>query len=73
MISDKALAANISERLLRVNSLLNEMANLVQNSGEENELRPFCLAIAKVSGELLLEVANPLYRKHPELKPPEMD
>jgi hypothetical protein len=73
MISNKQLAAEISERVLRVNGLLNEMANLVQKQGEETELRPFCFAIAKVSGELLLEVANPLYREHPELKPPEME
>lgn len=73
MITDKQLAADISERVLRVNSLLNEMADLVQKNGEESELRPFCLAIAKVSGELLLEIANPLYREHPELKPQGMD
>jgi hypothetical protein len=72
MIADKQLAADISERVLRVNDLLNEMANLVQKNGEESELRPFCFAIAKVSGELLLEVANPLYRAHPDLKPPGM-
>jgi hypothetical protein len=73
MISDKQLAADISERILRVNDLLNEMTNLVQKHGKEDELRPFCFAIAKVSGELLLEVANPLYREHPELRPPGMD
>lgn len=69
MISDKKLAADISERLLLVNDLLNEMANLVQKNGEESELRPFCFAIANVSGELLLGIANPLYREHPEFKP----
>lgn len=73
MISDKQLAADINDRVLRVNDLLNEMANLVQKNGLESELRPFCFAIGKVSGELLFSVANPLYREHPDLKPPEMD
>lgn len=73
MISDRQLASAVSERLLQVNDLLNEMAILVQEHGAKNELRPFCLAIGKVSCELLLSVANPLYREHPELKPPEME
>lgn len=73
MISDKILAADISSRVLRVNDLLNEMAHLVQERGGDGELRPFCLAIAKVSGELLLSVANPLYRDHPDLKPSDME
>jgi len=31
------------------------------------------LAAAKVMGEMLLEVMNPLYREHPELKPEGLD
>ena len=73
MIANEQLAAEISERVLRANEILNEMAQLVRTRGAEDEIGPFFMAIGKVSGELLLSLANPLYKEHPNLKPPGMD
>lgn len=72
MISDKSLASKVSELILEANRILNDAVLLVDENGSAEELKEFKLAIGQVSGELLLSVVNPLYRKHPELKPPEL-
>lgn len=72
MIADKLLAQMVSKRILDANRLLNEAMSLVAESASIDETRDFRLAIGQVSGELLLMIANPLYREHPELKPQEL-
>jgi hypothetical protein len=70
MIADQQLAAEVGERVLEVNRLLNETASLVQSRGTNEEAAAFRLAIGRVLGELLFDVVNPLYQQHPELKQP---
>jgi hypothetical protein len=69
MIADKGLAREVSDRILEVNRILNEMAMLVTQRDEHGEAKSFCLAVGHVSAELLFEIANPLYQAHPDLKP----
>jgi hypothetical protein len=70
MIADKHLASEVSERVLEANRLLNDVVALVHTRGTSDESDAFRLAIGNVLGELLLGVVNPLYRRHPDLKPP---
>jgi hypothetical protein len=70
MISDEALASEVSERILEINRLLNDLARVVVERAPGEEARRFKHAVGTVSGELLLAIANPLYRQHPALKPP---
>ena len=70
MIADQQLAADVAERVLEVNRLLNEAAALVQSRGTIEEAAAFRLVTGRVLGELLLDVVNPLYQQHPGLKPP---
>ncbi|MBP3984281.1 hypothetical protein J5837_07550 [Pseudoxanthomonas helianthi] len=69
MISDKVLAEKISVRVLEVNRLLNEAVVLVAEEGSVDEMEEFRMAVGRVLGELILLIANPIYRKHPELQP----
>ena len=62
MISDRQLASAVGEPLLQVNNLLNEMALHVKYHGADNESRPSCLVIGKVSGNLRSSLANPMCR-----------
>lgn len=73
MITDKDLAREVSDRILEVNRILNEMALLVTKSDRPDEAKQFRLAVGQVSAELLFEIANPLYQAHPDLKPIGMD
>lgn len=72
MITEKELAKMVSKRILEVNRLLNELAVIVAEKAPPDEEKRFRHAIGAVSAELLLSVANPLYRQHPALKPVEM-
>lgn len=70
MISDNNLASKVSELILDANRILNDAVSLVVENGSVDEAKEFRLAVGQVSGELLLGILNPLYRKHPELTPP---
>lgn len=73
MVSDKQIASEISSRVLEVNRLLNEVISLAQGGSSPDELSVLKLAVGRVLGELLVEIVNPLYRAHPELKPDGLD
>ncbi|MBX3711826.1 MAG: hypothetical protein KF800_07695 [Lysobacter sp.] len=73
MIANEQLASDVSRRIIEINRLLNELATIVVSQAPSDEERLFRQAIGAVSGELLLSIANPLYRQHPTLKPPELD
>lgn len=72
MITDEELARVVSERIIEINRLLNDLVRVVVAKVPENEEKRFKHAVGAVSGELLLAIANPLYRQHPTLKPPEL-
>jgi len=70
MISDKALAVTISELMLEASGALSEAAQLVAKSGSTEEEKASLLeAIGGAMGQIGIDILNPLYRAHPELKP----
>ena len=73
MIKEKSVAQQISELMLEYSGRINESILLVQETCSPQEFKTYRLAAAKVMGEMLLEVMNPLYREHPDLKPKGLD
>lgn len=73
MLEDEQLARLVGERIIEINRLLNDLVRIVMEKSPPDEGRCFRQAVGAVSGELLTRIANPLYRQHPALKPPEMD
>lgn len=69
MITDKKLAKEVSAHLLDVYQILNQSIASVDASANKQEADKYKQAIARILGELLLEVVNPLYQQHPDLKP----
>ena len=69
MISDRALAQEVSACMLECGAKLNDLVARAQVVCPESEYPQFRLAIGKVMGEMLLEIMNPLYAQHPDLKP----
>lgn len=69
MITDRAVANEISRRILQANFILDEAISLVQEKCPKEEAEKFKVAMAQVLAELLFEVANPLYQKHPDIAP----
>lgn len=73
MIENKRIAKEIGDLMQDCSAKLNNSVALVRDECSLEELKIYRLAVGKVMGEILLEVLNPLYAKHPELKPPGWD
>ncbi len=69
MLASADTAKKVNELLVQCLTNLNESARLVQVEASEEEFKGYRRAVGAVMGELLLEVLNPLYSEHPELKP----
>jgi hypothetical protein len=72
MVNDTAVADEINSLMLDVASRINESIAMVQTRCPEAEFRGYQLAAGKVMGEILVEILNPLYRLHPNLRPPDL-
>ena len=72
MIEKKEIAAQISALMLEYGAKLDASVALVRDHCSENELKEYRRAVGEVMGTMLLEIMNPLYRQHPELKPAQL-
>ena len=59
--------------MIEILDRLNESTTIVQELSSSEEFNVYRRAAGGVMGEIVLEVLNPLYSLHPELKPPEME
>jgi len=73
MIADAAIAKQISEMMLEISRKLDGSVALVSANCLQEERTSYRRAVGKVLGEILLEILNPLYLKHPSLRPPAME
>ncbi|MGO4703746.1 hypothetical protein [Dyella sp. 2RAB6] len=69
MVGDKQVARQLSELMLEYGAKLNDSIVLVMENCPEAEFERYRTAAAKVLAEMLLEIMNPLYAEHPDLKP----
>jgi hypothetical protein len=69
MIQNEVIAREISELMVEYGRRLNESVARVQQHCSNDELKVYRIAVGKVMGEMLLEIMNPLYAEHPNLKP----
>ena len=72
MISDPTIAAKISSLMMNIADQLDESIALVMGKCSAEEVKTYKRSVGRVMGELL-EILNPLYAEHPQLKPPEAD
>ena len=73
MIKDLATARGISEDLLRVNDLLDESVARATRGCSTEELRAYKKWVGRTLCSVFEEILVPIYREHPELKPPELE
>ena len=73
MIEDVFTARKISDLMLDISDRLNESLALVREKCPLKEFEEYRGAVGAIMSEILLEVLNPLYSKHPQLKPPGLD
>lgn len=73
MIQDKLVAQQISDLMLAVGKQINESIQLVMNTCSEKEFEDYRSAVTHIMGSMLLDVMNPIYDIHPDIKPPELN
>ncbi|EAM1840985.1 hypothetical protein JE299_001849 [Salmonella enterica] len=69
MVNDKDTAILISNLMLRFGKELDESVAVVQSRCDEDEFNVYREAVGLIMGEMLIKIMNPLYEKHPEIKP----
>ena len=72
MIENKEIAKEIGKLMLEYGARLDASVALVRDHCTDDELRQYRKAVGKIMGEMLLEIMNPLYARHPDLKPKEL-
>lgn len=68
MISDKDAARHISEVLLKCGADINESIRYVQESCSKDEFEAYREATSKIMVDIY-ETFDPIFKKHPDLKP----
>lgn len=73
MIQQKDVAAEISQLMVDCGSKLNSSVGLVKARCSAEEFEVYRKAIGTLMADILLEVMNPLYAQHPDLRPDELE
>lgn len=69
MIQNEAIAKEVSQLMLECSAKLDATVVLIKERCSTEEFETYRKAVGKILGYMLLEVMNPLYEKHPTLKP----
>ena len=72
MIKNKRVAEQICKLMLETGARIDDSIEQVKNQCSEKEFQSYRKAAGKVMGEILLEILNPVFKEHPELKPKEL-
>jgi hypothetical protein len=68
----KEVAAQLSALMLEYGATLDRSVELVTANGSEQEAVRYKRAVGRIMGEMLVEIMNPIYAEHPDLKPPQL-
>ena len=72
MIKDKKRAREISSLMLDIGKRINDSIANVQQGCTEEEFKAYRSACGKILGYMLVDILNPLYESHPDLKPKDL-
>jgi hypothetical protein len=68
-IMEKSAAIKLNEMLVECYFKLHESIDIAREHCDEAERKAYCGAVGKVLGYLLLDVLEPIYSEHPDLRP----
>ncbi|MEE9342203.1 MAG: hypothetical protein V3V12_01060 [Gammaproteobacteria bacterium] len=69
MFDDNNVAKQISELMLEFRIRLSNSVDYVQDTCNEEESLRYKKAMGKVLGYMIYEIAEPIYDRHPDLRP----
>jgi hypothetical protein len=73
LFEDQAVARGVSDLMLDIGERLNASLIEVQAKCNTVEAVRYHEVVDRIMGEIFVEVMNPIYAKHPELKPDELE
>lgn len=73
VIKDSIAAKEVSELMMHVFIQLSDSCLRIKERCSPEEYQAYMKAIAKLTGDINFDVMEPLYKEHPELKPPNWD
>lgn len=69
----KEVAAQVVDLFLEFGARLDQSVSLVQHTSSESEFNTYRQSVGKLMGSMLLDVMNPIFEAHPDLKPEGLD
>jgi hypothetical protein len=69
----KETAKQINQVMLEHSQELDESVRLVLETCTTEEFEAYRDAVGQIMGTMLLDIMNPIYLEHPELKPSDLD
>jgi hypothetical protein len=66
---EKGAATKLNEVLVECYFKLHGSIEIVKEHCDDDERKAYCRAVGKVLGYLLLDVLEPMYSEHPDLRP----
>jgi hypothetical protein len=73
MIDSPSVAKQISDLMMEIFTRLFDSCETVKEQCSEEEYRAYMKSTAGIAGAIVLDVMEPLYEKHPHLKPRNWD
>ena len=73
MIENVETAEYISKLLLNINSQLNESVETVERGSSPDEFTAYRRCVGRLINSIFEDILEPLYAKHPPLKPTELE
>jgi hypothetical protein len=64
------MAREVSDLLQDISKRLDESLAQVRDKYPAEDFEKYRRTVGKIMGEILIEGLNPLYKEHPDLKPP---
>lgn len=68
----KEIASELNNLMLAFSARLTESLRLVRENCTDDEYVTYRAVVAKLMGDMLLDVMNPIYAEHPDLKPEQL-
>ncbi|MGZ2747267.1 hypothetical protein [Burkholderia stagnalis] len=72
MIENKDIAIKLNDLILKMGAELDQSLQTVKASCPEHEFIAYREFVSSLMTTMLLDFMNPLYKRHPDLKPPEL-
>ena len=66
-------AARVVQLMLEFGQRLDEVVAILQQECDTDEFNAYRRGVGRVMGAMLLDVMNPIFEEHPDLKPKDLD